>query len=89
MVDVHQTRTGSEAPSHLEQAADQLDDVLLDLQTVAQLDLAAVVADRNYVKAPIVETVMGHGLPCVSRFLCNANLKYLYTGEHWASPDFA
>ncbi len=24
----------------------------------------------------------GHGLPFISRFPRNANLKYLYTGEH-------
>lgn len=81
-VDVRQTRTGSEAPSRLEQAADQLDDVLLDLQTVPRLDLAAVVADGNYAKESMVETVTGHGLPFISRFPRNANLKYLYTGEH-------
>ncbi len=30
----------------------------------------------------MVETVTGHGLPFISRFPRNANLKYLYTGEH-------
>ena len=81
-VDVRQTRTGSDAPSRLAQAADQLDDVLLDLRTIQQLELAAVVADGNYAKELIVETVTEHGLPFISRFPRNANLKYLYTGEH-------
>lgn len=81
-IHVRQTRTGSDDPGRLEQATDQLDEVLLDLRTAPQIQLAAVVADGNYAKEPVVETVTGQGLPFISRLPRNANLKYLYDGDH-------
>lgn len=77
-----QTRTGLEAPGRMEQTTDQLEEVLLDLRAHPQTELAAIVADGAYANTSVVETVTGHGFPLVSQLLRNANLKYLYAGEH-------
>ena len=54
----------------------------MDLRAYPQIDLAAIVADGDYANISVVETVTGHGLPLVSKLPRNANLKYLYIGEH-------
>jgi putative transposase len=81
-IHVRQTCTGPEAPDRTQQVTDQLEEVLTNLRAFPQIELAAVVADGNYANGSVVETVTGHGLPLISKLPRNANLKYLYTGEH-------
>ncbi|THF69952.1 IS4 family transposase [Deinococcus sp. Arct2-2] len=81
-IHARQTRTDPEAPGRMEQITDQLEEVLLDLRAHPQIELAAIVADGDYANISVVETVTGHGFPLVSKLPRNANLKYLYAGEH-------
>ena len=85
-IHARQTRTSSEALGRMEQAADQLEEVLMDLRAVPQITLAAVVADGHYANGEVVEIVTGHDLPFVSKLPRNANLKYVYTGEPLKRP---
>ena len=78
-IHARQTSTEPKTGNRMEQAIDQLDEVLLDLQQQPHIQVAAVVVDGNYAHQDFVEAVTSHGLPVVSKMQRNAALKYFKT----------
>jgi putative transposase len=81
-LEVRQTQAKGEAADRLTQYQAQLEEVLTFLADVPTVTLQAVVADGQYAKTQFMDTVRAHGHTLISKLQKNANLMYLYQGEH-------
>lgn len=81
-LDVRQTQAKQDAPDRFCQYEQQLGELLEALKAVPNVQLKAVVADGQYAKTQFMDAVQAQGHTLITKLQKNANLLYLYTGEH-------
>ena len=81
-LEVRQTQAKQDAPDRLCQYEQQLSELLEHVKAMPNIKLKAVVADGQYAKTQFMDAVKSQGYTFITKLQKNANLLYLYTGEH-------